>query len=192
MSSISHALNRRSRRTAGVLSAAALCLGIVVAGPAQAASASASTVVDGVRVNAAEARLARLVNASRSRAGLPRLQFAPGYTDVARRWSLAMAARHTLVHNPRLAANVSLVGGATWRAIGENIAFGYSPDVIFRMYMNSPPHRANILSARYRFFGVGWVETAGGPGYTTLVFSSAYSRSYGPSRVAPVRCTADR
>jgi uncharacterized protein YkwD len=165
---------------------------IALMAPASAAPASSSgstTVVRGIRVNAAEARMLKLVNASRGRAGLPGLRLAPGYTDVARRWSHAMAARHALVHNPRLVANVRVSGGATWRAVGENVAFGYSADVVFQMYMRSPPHRSNILGRTYRYIGVGWVETGAGPGYTTLVFSNSYSARYGPSRVQPARCT---
>jgi uncharacterized protein YkwD len=190
VSSLSHASKRWVRRGAAVVAGAALCT-IGVLAPAASASAATSTlVVGGVRVNAAEARMVRLVNASRGRAGLPGLRLAPGYTDVARRWSRAMAARHTLVHNPSLAANVRVAGGATWRAIGENVAFGYSPDVIFRMYMRSAPHRSNILGRSYRYLGVGWVQTASGPGYTTLVFSSSYSTSYGPTRVPPGPCSA--
>ncbi|MEO6712977.1 MAG: CAP domain-containing protein [Mycobacteriales bacterium] len=160
---------------------------VVLVGPATSASA-ATTTISRVRLNAAEARMLRLVNVQRARAGVPVLRIAAGYTDVARRWSRAMAARHTLVHNPRLAANVSTSGGATWRAIGENVAYGYGPSTVFAMYMKSPPHRANILSRSYRYVGIGWVETSAGPGYTTLVFSSSYSTSYGPARVAPAPC----
>lgn len=133
--------------------------------------------------------MVRLVNAARLRAGLPGLHLAPGYVDVARRWSRAMAARHTLVHNPRLAANLAVAGGQTWRVIGENVAYGYSAGVVFGMYMRSAPHRANILGRSYRYVGVGWVEAGSGRGYTTLVFANSYSSSYGPTRVAPAPCT---
>ena len=99
-----------------------------------------------------------------------------------------MAARRTLVHNPRLAAHVRVAGGATWKSIGENVAYGYSANTVFRTYMQSAPHRANILSRNYSHVGVGWVET-GGTGYTTLVFSSSYSTAYGRSRVPPAQCS---
>ena len=42
---------------------------------------------------------------------------------------------------------------------GENIAWGggptSSPAQIVRMWMNSPPHRANILVRRYKHIGIG-------------------------------------
>ncbi|MEP7053857.1 MAG: CAP domain-containing protein [Actinomycetota bacterium] len=190
MSYCVNASKRWVRRSAALATGIGICV-IAVIAPASTASASydAQSAIGGVRVNAAEARMFRLVNASRHHAGLAPLRLAPGYTDVARRWSRAMAVRHTLVHNPRLVANVTTSGGATWRAIGENVAYGYRPDVVYGMYMNSPPHRANILGPGYRYIGVGWVQTAAGPGYTTLVFSSSYSSSYGPTRVPPGPCT---
>ena len=138
-----------------------------------------------MRVNAAEGRLLRLVNVARRQAGVRPLRLAPGFTDVARRWSKGMAVRRTLTHNPHLAASVQVAGGASWRVIGENVAFGGDADSVFRMYMASAPHRANILSPSYQFLGIGWVERDKGRGYTTLVFSSAYSHAYGPTRVEP-------
>jgi uncharacterized protein YkwD len=101
-----------------------------------------------------------------------------------------MATRRVLVHNPRLAANVRVSGGARFRTLGENVAYGTSSDLVFDMYMQSPPHRANIMDASFRYVGVGWVESAGGQGYTTLIFSSSYSGAYGDTRVAPAPLTA--
>jgi uncharacterized protein YkwD len=166
-----------------------LSLGIVVAGPA--APAAAFTTVGGVRLNAAEARMVALVNRARTSRGLPALRLAPGYTDVARRWSANMARRRTLFHNPRLAANVIASGGRRFYVAGENVAYGGSASSVFPAYMASPAHRRNILSARYRYIGVGWVESANGPGFTTTVFAGAYSSSYGGCRVAPRRGPGD-
>jgi uncharacterized protein YkwD len=51
-----------------------------------------------------------------------------------------------------------LSGAPAW-AIGENIAAGErnrgSPANIVQAWMNSPPHRANILSGRFEHMGVG-------------------------------------
>ena len=47
---------------------------------------------------------------------------------------------------------------ASW-SLGENIAWGGAalaePAAIVRMWMHSPPHRANILSRRFREIGIG-------------------------------------
>jgi len=62
----------------------------------------------------------------------------------------------------------------------ENIAGGYGtsgePDPIFRLWMNDPPHRANILDRRFRQVGVGTYKGSykGKDGYTmyTVDFGS--------------------
>lgn len=56
-----------------------------------------------------------------------------------------------------------LANGYTGQCYGENIAMGQrSPRDVFVAWMNSPEHRANILNAKYRDFGVA--ETPGSQG----------------------------
>ncbi|MBD8497298.1 transporter [Paenibacillus sp. CAU 1523] len=48
--------------------------------------------------------------------------------------------------------------GVDWRAYGENIAAGYpTPEAVMVGWMNSPDHRANILSSNFTYLGVGYV-----------------------------------
>jgi uncharacterized protein YkwD len=51
-----------------------------------------------------------------------------------------------------------LNGARSWR-VGENIAWGggsrQTPKAVVNMWMNSAPHRANILTASFREIGVG-------------------------------------
>jgi uncharacterized protein YkwD len=62
--------------------------------------------------------------------------------------------------------------GARRHTIGENIAWGSgsaaAPAAIVQAWMNSPPHRAIILTAAFRDVGVGIAAGApqGGPGQT--------------------------
>lgn len=61
--------------------------------------------------------------------------------------------------------------GIRFRAAGENIAQGQAtPQVVVTAWMNSPGHRANILSTNFTEIGVGYA--AGGPGrhYWTQMF----------------------
>ena len=52
--------------------------------------------------------------------------------------------------------------GITYNYAGENIAMGYSsPDAVMTAWMNSAGHRANILSANFTTFGVGYVADGG-------------------------------
>jgi uncharacterized protein YkwD len=45
--------------------------------------------------------------------------------------------------------------GYRWSAWGENVAMGYlTPRAVMRAWMNSPGHRANILSRSFRHIGV--------------------------------------
>jgi uncharacterized protein YkwD len=62
---------------------------------------------------------------------------------------------------------------------GENIAYRslgerrriWAKEVV-KGWMNSPPHRRNILNPRYRYLGVGFLGCSNRLGYATQVFSS--------------------
>ncbi|MBT2413291.1 CAP domain-containing protein [Streptomyces sp. ISL-12] len=50
---------------------------------------------------------------------------------------------------------------------GENIAFGQpTPEAVVADWMNSPPHRRNILRREFRVIGVGVCVTSLGPMWT--------------------------
>lgn len=56
--------------------------------------------------------------------------------------------------------------GISYRAVGENIAAGQTtPAAVMNSWMNSPGHRANILSSSFGKLGVGYVKTSGGYGH---------------------------
>lgn len=62
--------------------------------------------------------------------------------------------------------------GYSWRAVGENIAYGYStPAAVMTGWMNSSGHRANILGANYTELGVGMVKDSKGRAYWVQVFA---------------------
>jgi uncharacterized protein YkwD len=57
-------------------------------------------------------------------------------------------------------------GFRSW-TVGENLLWGsqtYGPAFAVREWMNSPPHRANILSREWREIGIGAVTVASAPG----------------------------
>lgn len=61
----------------------------------------------------------------------------------------------------------------SWRSVGENIAYGQStPERVMNSWMNSPGHRANILTADFNQIGVGCYES-GGRLYWTQIFIKA-------------------
>jgi len=105
---------------------------------------------------------------NQARAGLPALQYDPAASSVARTWADWMAANQVLQHNPNLAANVNQYVTTQWTRLGENIGYGPSPESIQTAFLNSPPHRANILGDFNRV-GVG-VSHSGGTIWVVLDF----------------------
>jgi len=59
-----------------------------------------------------------------------------------------------------------------WRALGENIAMGSfpTPESVVKAWMESPGHRANILSNSYNQLGVGVTRDSRGSWYWVQVF----------------------
>jgi uncharacterized protein YkwD len=71
-------------------------------------------------------------------------------------------ARHNFFEHGDFVGRITrtnyLAGAGSW-TVGENIAWGggsYStPKSIVHMWMNSPPHRQNILSPSFHEIGIG-------------------------------------
>ena len=138
-------------------------------------------------VRAAAIRRARnatlcLLNRVRARHGLRPFTLNRKLSRAARRHSRDMVRHRYFAHDSRdgrspfdrMRATRYVPRNASWW-LGENIAWGSGslsqPAAIVRAWMHSPPHRANILSRRFRDIGVGIVARApnGGRGatYTT-------------------------
>jgi len=178
--------------TASLATATAIGLATPAAMTVPAAAASGGHVLS-VRLNCFEAELVADINDARRSAGLRPLTVIAGATDVARRWSWHLADRQALSHNPSIVRDIAGAGSAAWTEIAENVGMGPSdsPDVLFHAYMNSPPHRENILDRGARYIGVGTVER-NGLAWNTLDFTNAYSDSYGLTRVPAAGLTMDQ
>jgi uncharacterized protein YkwD len=120
-------------------------------------------------------RVVSLVNETRQQHGLPSLAVTSGTSTVAQSWASHLASAQTLAHNPDLQHDLETHGSADWTSYGENVgeAPSNNADALFQAYMNSPEHRANILSADFRYVGVG-VVFAGSTAWNTLDFVDAY------------------
>ncbi len=70
-----------------------------------------------------------------------------------------MAAQNTLSHQlpgePGMADRASQAG-ARFSSLAENVAEGPSAESIHRQWMNSPPHRANLLDPNSIRWGLRW------------------------------------
>lgn len=148
-----------------------------LAGLPRGTAAHASTLTP---LSAFDARLLHHINHARAAHGLRPLTLAAGTTDVAHGWSCRLAADRDLAHNPTLGAALSTHGSDLWTAYAENVgmqAADSSARRLFKVYMASPEHRANILSSSARYLGL-WSKRAGGFRYNTIDFVGTTTRSY--------------
>ena len=106
----------------------------------------------------AEERLLRLVNQDRARHGLPPLELDTRLAQVARAHSDEMRATGVVAHvSPRTgsAADRVRAGGIKSSVVLENVARAYGVGEAQEGLMNSPGHRANILSPDASHVGIG-------------------------------------
>jgi hypothetical protein len=104
-----------------------------------------------------------LINDARAIEGLNPLLVYSDLVDDAQAHTEAMVAAQELYHNPNLSTVTS-----GWYALGENVGFGGSAETLHLAFMDSPPHRANILGD-YNYVGIGSVQD--GPlVWATIVF----------------------
>lgn len=124
--------------------------------PAQPETGSASSL---------ERQVAALVNQERAAYGLPALTLSMQLCDGARLKSQDMQKNRYFDHNsPTYGTPFEMMRslGITYAAAGENIAMGFSTaEAVVNAWMNSPGHRANILSENYTHIGVGYVASGG-------------------------------
>ena len=106
----------------------------------------------------------KLVNQERAKAGLKSLsvnQAAAAAANVRAR-EIEGAFSHTRPNGSSFSTALK-EQGASYRAAGENIAYGQrSAEQVMEGWMNSSGHRANILSAQYTAIGVGVSRSASG------------------------------
>src|SRR5215204_3115700 len=108
-----------------------------------------------ITLMAKEKRTLALHNKARTDRGLKPLCVNPKLTRAARSHSREMIEKDYFSHNSydgEGAGSRLRRFGYDWSVYAENIAGGYGtsgePDPIFKLWMNDPPHRANILDRR--------------------------------------------
>jgi len=113
-------------------------------------------------------RVLELVNFERAKAGVPALAMNPQLAESARRYVLYLGEARFFNHVGPDGSTVvtrSLAAGYhdfAW--LGENIAAGFtSPESVVAAWMESPPHKSNILDPNYAEIGVATASVAGSP-----------------------------
>ena len=112
-----------------------------------------------------EKEVLRLVNVERSKENLQALNLHSKLSQAAaiRAKELTESFSHTRPNGEKCYSVFKEVGIGSYFSAGENIAAGQtSPEQVVSNWMSSPGHRANILSEKYRYMAIGYVETTTG------------------------------
>lgn len=111
-----------------------------------------------------ETLLLEAANRDRAAAGLPQLQWDMSLAAAARQHALRMAQTNMISHQfpgePPLQQR-ALQSGARFSVIAENVAEGPSVLGLHTQWMNSPPHRANLLAHDLNAIGIAIVQSSG-------------------------------
>ena len=157
------------RTVACVLCALSTLLALSFATAAPAAQAAGS------RVDSGERAVVRAINRARAAHGLRGLRSHRRLARAADAHTRSMLRSNSFSHGAfasRLRRYVS------FRRIGETIAMTSrcSASKVVRMWLNSPPHRAVLLSGGFRRIGIGRRKGSLGAGPTCVVTADFASR----------------
>jgi len=142
-------------------SIAAVGVSVAHAPPAQASGDGEVARCGGGKIflRAPEKKLFDLHNQKRSQKGLPRLCIHPTLLKAAEDHSEDMIRRDYFSHNTNdgkeSACQRVYRYGYRYRYCGENIGSFPTPESMFEAWMGSKSHKANIMSGKFREFGIG-------------------------------------
>ena len=109
----------------------------------------------------AEEMMLKLTNRERTARGLRPLEINARARDVARAYSKRMLAEGYFSHidaDKHTPFDRMTAGGVSYGTAGENLALAPTVQLAQQGLMNSPGHRANILSPSYREVGIGVID----------------------------------
>jgi uncharacterized protein YkwD len=112
-------------------------------------------------------RMLKLLNQTRRAHGLPRFRLNVNLSHYAWSHSRRMAWQGRLFHTDDLYARVRTYSPTMW---GENIGMAGWLKKVRKLWMNSPPHRHNILKGGFRRLGVGVMKARGKVWVTTIFY----------------------
>jgi uncharacterized YkwD family protein len=125
-------------------------------------STGTTTPTTGTNLSTFQSQVINLVNQERAKAGLSAVKSDALLTKVATEKARDMDVNHYFSHtSPTYGSPFDMMRqfGVTYSYAGENIASGQrTPQEVMTAWMNSPGHRANILSRNFTKIGVGYVN----------------------------------
>jgi uncharacterized protein YkwD len=154
----------------GLSTRVALATCLVLCAPGSAHAAAACQGADGLPGQTPDAVVRSatlcLMNSERGARGLAELRSHPALASAAGRYARQMVSERFFAHTSprgstvlsRIRGTAYLRGAPAW-TVGENIAAGggtlATPRAIVEAWMESPGHRANLLSPCFRDVGIG-------------------------------------
>ncbi len=187
-----------AKRHMGVAVVAAMLGAVAVFGVLALASQEAEAALvtvktcggNAIKLNGAEKRMLKLHNQARTKRGLKALCVNLALTNSARAHSQEMLEKDYLSHN---SFNGETVGqrlnrfgytssGRSYYLIGENIGClcgsRNAPYDMFKWWMSSPSHKANVLNKNFRQVGIGVRRGT----FKTCTPAKAYTVDFGARR----------
>jgi uncharacterized protein YkwD len=152
---------------------AAFLAALIAAVPALSSRADDEPSHGLFRAIADEAAVVERTNAERKKVDAPPLTVNPKLSDAARAHALNMAKQDKLEHtlDDKTPDERVTAAGYKWAATAENIGWNErTPKDAVAAWMDSPPHKANMLNPDYTEIGVGVAVNAKGERYWVQVF----------------------
>ncbi len=171
---------------------------VLLAGLAPTAFAADTAAVSGSALAAAEADALTLTNRRRASAGLVALRHDGRLAALARERALYMARTGTFSHTQSGGTDVfDLIEARdiAWYGAGEIIAWNtaaaldYSAAFAVQGWMNSPSHKAIVMSKGYNYVGFGLAIASNGKRYWAGVYLKGPDRT---GAFAKIKSTASR
>jgi uncharacterized protein YkwD len=129
------------------------------------------------KLTEAESKLLELTNQERKKKDLPALRHSALLSRVARAHSANMGKQADMKHelDGKTPFDRMRAAGYQFTRGGENIAAGdpsFGLPAVLRMWMESKPHRENILNRDFTEIGIGIADGKDGQKYYTQVFGT--------------------
>jgi len=128
--------------------------------------ATTATMAPAAQATLRRERMLAWVNHARGEHGVRKLEMNEKVVRLARKHNLEMARKRSLFHTSDLGSKLRSVEWHTW---GENVGAGVDPYGLYKAYMASPDHRANILDTRFDHVGISFV-VRDGIMWSTMIF----------------------
>jgi uncharacterized protein YkwD len=169
----------------------AVAASLLVAAPAGAVGGAGRTIQ---AANTLEGGVLTQINAVRAEHGLKPLRINVKLRSAADAHSLAMAKYGFFTHESRdgsvfwkrVQRFYGPKGFAFW-SVGENLLWSsgeLTPEAALQLWMNSPKHRDNLLTARWREVGLSAVTVPAAPGVFNGLDVTIVTADFGVRRAA--------